>query len=72
VRVVGWLGTAFFTVALLVCLGAYGNVYRVSNAPLPETYRTLFFGFLLFPVGLVLSLVLVRANQSKGVGQKRP
>lgn len=71
-RVVGWLGTAFFAVALLVSLGAYANVQRVSNAPLPETYRTLFCGFLLFPVGLVLSLVLVRSSPPKGVGQKRP
>lgn len=70
-RLVGWVGTVFFTVALLVDLGTYINLQRISGAPLPETYRTLLLGLLVFPVGLVLSLVLVRLKP-KSVGEKRP
>lgn len=59
-RLVGGIGTAFFALALVVDLGVYINLHRLSNAALPETYRTLFTGLLIFPLGLVLSGVLLR------------
>ena len=56
----GVLGLVLCSVALVVNLVSYINLSRVSNAPLPETYRTLFLGFLLFPIGIVLSAVVLR------------
>lgn len=64
-RLIGGLGLVLCSVALVVNLVSYINLSRVSNVALPETYRTLFLGFLLFPIGIVLSVVLLRRAASR-------
>jgi hypothetical protein len=61
VRVVGWVGLIFCSLGLLVDLAAYHRLSQVgAGRELAESLRTLFWGMALFPLGGVLSLVLLR------------
>ena len=62
-RLIGWVGLAFCSFGLLVDLAAYTKVsHSGAGSELADALRILFWGLALFPLGGVLSLVLLRKN----------
>lgn len=60
-RLVGWVGLAFCSIGLLFDLATYHKLSQAGAGPeLADSLRTLFWGMALFPIGGVLSLVLLR------------
>jgi hypothetical protein len=65
-RTIGWVGLIFCTIGLLVDLAAYDNLsVGGAGAELMESLRTLFWGMALFPLGGVLSWVLLQRSKKE-------
>ena len=62
-RLFGGVGMLFCGVGLLIDLAAYHRVSQSgAGSELADSLRTLFWGMVLFPLGGILSLVLLRRN----------
>ena len=71
-RTVGWGGLVFCGFGLLVDLAAYNNVSQSgAGSELADSLQTLFWGMALFPIGGILSLVLLRRSNGR-VSSNKP
>ncbi len=71
-RIVGWAGLVFCCFGLLVDLAAYNNVSQSgAGSELADSLQTLFWGMALFPIGGILSLVLLRRSNGRVSSNKR-
>ncbi len=65
-RIVGWGGLLFCCFGLLVDLTAYNNVSQSgAGSELADSLQVLFWGMALFPIGGILSLVLLRRSKKR-------